>query len=98
MYSRRASTVGRFEALRAGLKTARTIKTTLKTTVIIIVSTPIMGVAANSPPTALTNTGVNAIPRSNVLRSGEAVLLEITPRCQGYYAQLTTALVNSKPI
>ena len=31
------------------------------------------------------------LPVGNVLRSGEAVLLEITPRCQGYYAQLTTA-------
>jgi Xaa-Pro dipeptidase len=37
------------------------------------------------------------LPVGNILRSGEAVLLEITPRCQGYYAQLTTGATVGAP-
>ncbi len=60
MYSRKASTVDRLEALRAGLKTARIITITLKATVMMAVSVPIVGVPENWPPTALMKIGFNA--------------------------------------
>jgi Xaa-Pro aminopeptidase len=37
------------------------------------------------------------LPVGNVLKSGEAVLMEITPRCQGYYAQLTVGATVGAP-
>ena len=37
------------------------------------------------------------LPVGNVLKNGEAVLMEITPRCQGYYAQLTAGAVVGTP-
>lgn len=37
------------------------------------------------------------LPVGNVLKSGEAVLMEITPRNQGYYAQLTTGATVGAP-
>lgn len=37
------------------------------------------------------------LPVGNVLKSGEAVLMEITPRYQGYYAQLTTGATVGVP-
>ncbi|MBI4524541.1 MAG: aminopeptidase P family protein [Deltaproteobacteria bacterium] len=37
------------------------------------------------------------LPVSNVLKDGDAVLMEITPRYQGYYAQLTVGAVVGQP-
>lgn len=37
------------------------------------------------------------LPVGNVLKSGDAVLMEITPRYQGYYAQLTTGATVGAP-
>lgn len=37
------------------------------------------------------------LPVGNVLKSGEAVLMEITPRYQGYYAQITAGAVVGAP-